>query len=238
VSALGTILVVEDERAAAHMAKTILDEAGFSVRQAKDAEEALAGLKKSLPDVVLLDVELPGMSGFKFLEGVRKDPRTAALPVILLTVLDGVGNKVKGLNLGADDYLVKPYSAKELLARIGTILRRIRTGYAAPEGDAPVDPNLIVSGPIALDLQRWEATVDGKRTRLTLSEFKLLALLIKRKGFVLSYEVLAESLDAESGKETSSEALYAHVKNLRRHLGEHGSRIETVHGIGYKFVEP
>jgi len=224
----GKILIVDDAKDIAKLVQTVLSDAGFKTQHVADADSAFACLKTEPFDLMLLDVELGGISGLHLLEMVRKEPRTAHLPVILLTVLGSESQKVRGLGVGADDYVVKPFSGKELLARVQALLRRSRRA-AQPE-------DILEAGGVAVDLNRQEVAVKGKRVRLTPMEFQLLAFLVKHKGYVLSYQTLSESL-SEGMQVMTSETLYAHVKNLRKSLGDAGKMIETIHGIGYKFIE-
>lgn len=224
----GRVLVVDDSKDIAKLVLSVVSEAGYSCEHAKNADAAFAKLQQESYDLMLLDVEMGGISGLKLLEMIRKEPRTANLPVILLTVLSSETHKVRGLAAGADDYLVKPFSSKELVARIEALLRRTRR-VESPD-------QILSGGGVSVDLGRREAAVKGERVKLTVIEFNLLALLLSRKGYVLSYQALSDNL-SEGAKVMTSETLYAHVKNLRRSLGEAGERIETVHGLGYKFVD-
>ena len=222
-----SLLLVDDDHNIAALVCTALAEEGYKVFYAKDADSAVAYLKKETVDLLLLDIELPGISGMKLLELLKQDGRTAAIPVIMLTVLGNEAAKVQGLKSGADDYLVKPFSKKELAARVEAVLRRLR------HSDQPI--RRIETDDICLDLDQREVTVKGKRVVLTPAEFDLLRMFVERRGYVFSYRMLADSL-AQSGKEVTSESLYVHVNNLRRKLGASGKRIETVHGIGYKLA--
>ena len=224
----GHILIVDDAKDIAKLVQSILTDAGFKTTHVADADSAVARLKSDTYDLILLDIELGGISGLHLLEMLRKDPRTARMPVILMTVLGSESQKVRGLGAGADDYVVKPFSGKELLARVQALLRRSRSA-AQPE-------DVIESGGVTLDLNRREVAVKGKRVKLTTMEFDFLALLVKHKGYVLSYRTLSETL-SQGAQVMNSETLYAHIKNLRRSLGDAGKLIETVHGVGYKFVE-
>ena len=221
-----TVLVIDDDREVIDLIEPTLKDAGYRVRVAKNADQGFTLLTSDIVDLILLDVQLPGLSGFKFIEILKQEPRTAALPVLMLTSRKSESDKVTGLHAGADDYLTKPFSMRELLARVQALLRRSRH-------EGRVD-RLLEAGGIRIDLDAREAAVDGKRVDLRRTEFDLLVRLIQRSGQVLTYQVLSEAL-SEGSKIMTSGNLHSQVKNLRDKLGAAGERIETVHGIGYKF---
>ena len=225
----GTILLVDDETEIADLAKEILVKGGYRVKHVRDADAAIAFFKSDSADVALLDIEMPGISGIKLLKLLREDEKTADMPIIMITVLGDEANRIRGLQAGADDYLGKPFSPKELLARVEALLRR---AHRAAQGS-----RVLQAGPIAIDVDRQEVSVAGERVKLTQAEFSLLSVLASRKGFVLTYQALSDVLSS-GGRIMTSENLYAHVKNLRRQLGKAGDMIETVHGVGYKLVTP
>jgi two-component system phosphate regulon response regulator PhoB len=222
----GAVLVLDDDPAVREVVQRALRAAGYRVRTASDADEGFSILGKETIDALVLDVSLPGLSGLKFLELLRKEERTAALPVLMLTSRKTEDDKVAGLAGGADDYLTKPFSAKELCARVDALLRRTRR-------PAPVSRVLERSG-IRVDLDGREVRVGSKRIELRPAEFDLLVHLIDHPGQVLTYQVLSEALST-GGRIMTSENLYSHAKNLRQSLGAAGGNIETVYGIGYKF---
>ena len=224
----GQILVVEDDASIGELVLTVLSQAGFRCRHVRSADAAAALLLREKVDLLLLDIGLPGISGIKLLQAVREEPGTAGLPVILISSRNRPVDKVAGLRAGADDYLGKPFTIAELLARAEAVLRRVDRPV---EGLGPLE-----GGGVRLDLDRQEASVSGERVALRPLEFKLLSVLMRRKGFVFSYAALSEAL-SEGGKVMTSENLYAQTKNLRRALGRSGRLIETVHGVGYKFAE-
>ena len=221
-----TILIVDDDPEVIELLGPALKAAGYKVRAAVGADQAFAVLTGDAVDLVLLDYQLPGISGLKLLEILKQDPRTATLPVIMQTTRGAEADKVAGLKTGADDYLTKPFSIKELLARVEALLRRSR--HQGRTG------RVMEAGGIRVDLDSREVTVKDKTAELTLIEFDLLVRFIQRPGQVLTYQVLSEAL-SEGSRIMASENLYSHVKNLRRKLGSAGKRIETVYGIGYKF---
>ena len=221
-----TILIVDDDPGVAELLGPALKEAGYKVRTAASADQAFAVLTGDMVDLLLLDYQLPGISGLKLLEILKQDPRTAGLPVIMQTTRGAEADKVAGLKTGADDYLAKPFSIKELLARVEALLRRAR--HQGRTG------RVMEAAGIRVDLDSREVTAKGKMAELTGIEFDLLVRLIQRPGQVLTYQILSEAL-SEGSRIMTSENLYSHVKNLRRKLGPGGERIETVYGVGYKF---
>lgn len=207
------------------MKEALLKE-GYQVKHVEDADSAYALLQHQSFDLVLLDINLPGISGLKLLELLKQEPKTASLPVIISSIRGDESNKVKGLEIGADDYMVKPTSLKELQARVKALLRRTqRSGQMS---------NIVESNGIRLDLDRQEAWVEGQRLELTQVEFQILILLIKRQGMLLSYQVLSEVISS-GAKDITSQTVYVHINNLRKKLGRKGRLIETVYGMGYKF---
>lgn len=219
-----SILVVDDDPGMSKFICTSLEEAGYKAHRAKDVSGGLAKLKNEKIDLLILDIELPGLSGLQMLELLKKDAATAKLPVIMLTVKNEEAFKLKGLKGGADDYLTKPFSPKELVARIEAILRRSR----------PVahDQVLQAAG-LRLDLARREASYKGKSIDLRPAEFDLLAALVRHAGKVLSHKDAGAALP--SG-EIKPEGLHTHVKNIRTKVGN-ADLIETVHGLGYRLSD-
>lgn len=220
----GTILIVDDDKAVASVLKVTLKE--YKVKHVLDADAAYRLLRSEKFDVILLDYNLPGISGMTLLELLKKEPETAGIPVIMMTVKADEKTKVKGLESGCDDYIVKPFSAEEVLARIHAVLRRVHQGGRLQ--------NVLQSGKIRVDVDNREASVEGKRLELTPGEFRLLAALIRRKGMILSFQTLSEAVG--EGRDVTSETIYVYVNGLRKKLGKHASTIETVHGVGYKFL--
>ena len=219
------ILVVEDDRAIASFVRKVLEDNDFVSEHAKDADRALEYLKSTTPRLMILDLDLPGLSGTQLCEIIRKDPKLAPLPILMLTVLGGEKQRIRGLQAGADDYLAKPFAPQELVERIKAILRRVER----PEGGAP----LSAQG-IEVDLDRHEVKVGGKLATLRPKEYEILVALMRRPGRVMSPQALVETvwgLDAAVTKHTVSE----HIKNLRKALGKGGDAIETVLEAGYKF---
>ena len=220
----GTILVVEDEQSIASLVRTYLERDGFQVVHVRSGEDALTELPRHPIRLIVLDIGLPGIDGFEVCRRVRAKDRT---PIIMLTARDDEVDRVAGLEVGADDYVPKPFSPRELAARVKAVLRR-----AEPQAEA----SLIVLGPIVLDAAARETRVDGREVELTAKEFDLLRHLMENPGVVLSREVL---LDRVWGITYPGETrtVDVHVGQLRKKLGLPDA-IRTVRGVGYKAVAP
>jgi DNA-binding response OmpR family regulator len=222
------ILIVEDDPDIALSLRLKLErDGGFAV---ETAEDGAAGLRAALtrpPDLVLLDVNLPGMDGFEVCRHLRKDPATAATPVIMLTARIDESDRVAGLDLGADDYITKPFSPKEALARIRAVLRRSDRSAEGPES--------LADGALRIDVGARRAEVDSRDLGLTRKEFDLLVELIRKQGRVLTRERLLETVwGYDYPGETRT--VDVHVRRLRQKLGAPADeRIETVVGVGYRY---
>lgn len=215
-----SILIVEDDDEIAAALVAYLARAGYRPRRAADGPEALAAYHRERPDLLLLDVMLPGLSGFEVLQLVREE---ASTPVIILTARTYEADLLHGFRLGADDYVTKPFRPLEVVARVDAVLRR-----AAPHAGV-----LRGHGGLCLDPQRHDARLNGAALDLTPSEFILLRTLLRDPGRTFNRDRLAAHL---TGEGASERAVDSHIKNLRRKLGPvHG--IETVHGIGYRYAE-
>ncbi len=228
----GKILVVDDERKIVDLVRTYLERDGYQVIEAYDGRLALDTFKRETPDLVILDVMLPGMDG---LEVCREIRRSSSVPVIMLTARSEDVDKLVGLEIGADDYITKPFSPRELVARVRAVLRRTRVA-AAP----PVSKSRLTLGDLTLDEERFEATCHKVPLPLTPAEFHILAVMARSPGRVFSRSQL---LDAALGEtyEGYERTIDVHIKNLRHKLkaggGEGKCLIVTVHGIGYKIQE-
>ncbi|HEV8403642.1 MAG TPA: response regulator transcription factor [Candidatus Limnocylindrales bacterium] len=223
-----TILVVDDEPKIATLARDYLEHAGFAVLTAGDGPSALTTIRQRRPDLVVLDLGLPGLDG---LDVTRELRRGSTIPIVMLTARDDELDKLLGLELGADDYLTKPFSPRELVARVRAVLRR---------ADRPPDAaETIRAGDVVLDLPRMRAEVSGTVVDLTPTEFQLLATMAARPGRIFTR---AQLLDALHGIafETYERAIDSHIKNLRRKV-EPDPRspryILTVYGVGYRFAD-
>ena len=223
------ILVVDDDFALQRMVRLVLEKEGHSVRTADSAEIALVELRKKVPDLLLLDVRMPGMSGFDLCRKLREDEAFKDLPVIFLTSKGEEPNRVLGLEIGGDDYIVKPFSAPELLARIKTVFRRI--------GKAEASPERLTAGPIEADAGERLAFIDGKPMPLTSKEFDLLYLFLRKRRRALGRALIMEEVWQREYTGTTR-TLDTHVNSLRRKLGPLGSCIQTVENTGYRWMDP
>jgi two-component system, OmpR family, phosphate regulon response regulator PhoB len=223
------ILVVDDEPDISALVAYHLARASYRVRTAPDGAEALRAVESQMPDLVVLDLMLPGYSGLEVLRELRRRPETSALPVILLTARREEQDRIEGLELGADDYVSKPFSPQELILRVGAVLRRVRQ----QEG-AEVGTKVTRVGPFTIDPGAVRVDVEGRDLELTPTEFRLLQILMERRGRVQSRRKLLESVwDVTANIATRTVDM--HVQRLRTKLGEHGDWIETVRGFGYRF---
>ncbi len=220
------ILVVEDEKDLVRLIRYNLEKEHFRVISANDAETGLTMLKKQKPDLVILDIMLPKMDGLDFLRTVRKESQ---VPVVLLTAKRSELDRILGLKLGADDYIVKPFSVGELHARVEALLRRVTAPLNAG------DRKPVTVGAIEVDFDRHEIKVKGKRTDLTPKEFELLKLLIEANGKVLSRDQLLERIWGH-GKdmEIDTRTVDQHIARLRHKLRTESQRIATVTNFGYQ----
>ncbi|HKG18256.1 MAG TPA: response regulator transcription factor [Candidatus Limnocylindrales bacterium] len=226
-----TILVVDDEPKIASLARDYLEHAGFAVTVAADGRAALDTIRRTRPDLVVLDLGLPEVDGLDVTREVR---RTSAVPIVMLTARDDEIDKLLGLELGADDYLTKPFSPRELVARVRAVLRRSESA-----GSAEAGREVIRAGDLVLDVPRMGAEIGGRRIDLTPTEFQLLATLAAQPGRIFTR---AQLLDAVHGVafESYERAIDTHIKNIRRKLEPDPRRpqhVLTVYGVGYRFAD-
>lgn len=230
------ILAIDDEEHILELLSYNLESNGFRVLTAESGEEGLEILRKEAVDLVLLDIMLPGMDGLELLKRIRKNPVTAELPVIMLTAKSEEINKVLGLEVGADDYISKPFGIYELVARVKAVLRRSErnrdTGAITEEQD-----EIIAIDDIVINNTTHEVMIDGKEVELALKEFELLYVLAKHRTRVFSREAL---LDKIWGYEYAGETrtVDVHIRNLRKKIEKNDDKpkyIKTVRGVGYKF---
>ena len=220
-----TILIVEDELDLQQILAYNLEHAGYAVRVAGTGREALRLAQDEPPQLVLLDLKLPDMPGTQICKQLKEDPRTQAVPVVMLTARGEESDRVLGFELGADDYVVKPFSVRELLLRTQAILRR----HAVPAED------VLAVRELRLDRAAHRVWADEREIKLTALEFRLLQLLLEERGRVLTRGLLLEkvwNIDAE----ITTRTVDTHVKRLREKLGSSGDYIETVRGVGYRFL--
>jgi two-component system phosphate regulon response regulator PhoB len=223
------VLIVEDERDLAELIDFNLRAAGFSTRVASTGEAALTAIREQPADVVLLDLMLPDMPGVEVCRQLRANPATRELLIVMLTAKGEETDRVRGFEVGADDYVTKPFSVRELVLRLKAILRR---GAPSREGSAP-----LMLGPLTLDMAAHRFYVDGREVALTALEFRLLEYLMARVGLVQSRERLLEEVwGLSSALETRT--IDTHVMRLRDKLGPARNLLETVRGVGYRLVEP
>ena len=219
------ILVVDDEPDIVALVAYHLAKAGFRISTATTGEDAIEQAKRELPSLVVLDLMLPGASGFDVLESLRRNDTTRNVGVLMLTARNDEPDRVRGLTLGADDYLTKPFSSAELVLRVKAILRRLGAG-ASP------DDTLEIEG-IVINRSAHEVTVDGTPVELTPTEFKLLLLLAERRGRVQARANLLQAV-WEAAPDIQTRTVDMHVQRLRSKLGAYGDLIETVRGFGYR----
>ena len=224
--ARGRILVIDDEKDLIELVRYNLEKEGFLVRGARDGESGLSAAIKELPDLVVVDLMLPGVDGLDVCRALRFDKRTARIPIIMLTAKSAESDRILGLELGADDYVTKPFSPRELVARIKAVLRRTSVPQAPSE--------VIRRGSLIIDLAKRAISCAGEVIVLTATEFKLVQFLATRPGRVFSR---AELIDGVLGRDVAVEdrTIDVHITGLRKKLGGCGDWIETVRGFGYRF---
>jgi two-component system phosphate regulon response regulator PhoB len=224
------VLVVDDEPDITALVAYHLAKAGFRVSTAANGPDALKAAREERPDVIILDVMLPGVSGYDVLAELRRQDETRDVGVIMLTARREEADRIRGLSLGADDYLTKPFSPAELALRVNALLRRL--------GAPPVSAGATLAvGPIVIDRSAHRVSVGGKEIELTATEYKLLLTLIERQGRVQTRPQLLETV-WEAQPDIQTRTVDMHVQRLRSKLGSAGHMIETVRGFGYRFRSP
>ena len=222
------ILVVDDEPDALELIEFNLKAAGFLVVTAADGAQALKKARAGLPNLVLLDLMLPEIDGLEVCKQLRRDPATAAIPVIMLTAKAAEIDRVLGLELGADDYVTKPFSPRELVLRIKSLLRRFQSPDEKKEQ--------LRFGDLCVDIPRHQITVKGRRIELTSTEFKLITVLAQRRGRVQSREQLLRDV-WEYDTMIDTRTVDTHMRRVREKLGPAAKHLETIRGVGYRFAE-
>ena len=222
------ILVVDDERDLAELVAMNLQRNGYEVITAHDGATGLDLARKQKPDLVVLDVMMPGLSGRDVTLALKQDPDTANMPILMLTAKTEETDSIVGLSLGADDYVTKPFSMKVLIARIAAVLRR--------KASAEPAHSMLAAGPIAVDQSKHEVTVQGKPINLTPTEFKLLTAILSAKGRVLSRDQL---MDRAMGADVfvTDRAIDVHITAVRKKLGDFAWMVHTVRGVGYRLLD-
>jgi two-component system, OmpR family, alkaline phosphatase synthesis response regulator PhoP len=222
------ILIVDDEKDIIKMLDYNLKKEGFRVVAADDGEEALDMAQREHPDLVLLDLMLPGMDGLEVCKGLKKESKTALIPIIMLTAKSQESDKVVGLELGADDYVTKPFSPRELIARVKAVLRRSKEDQKTPE--------VLKIGSLEIDFSKIQVRVKSKPIELTSKEFELLRTLVKAKGRVLSRDFLLDTIwGFDHAVEIQTRTVDVHITTLRKKLKDEAKRIITVKNYGYRF---
>ncbi len=220
------IAVVDDEQDIVDLITHHLEKERFKVEPFYDGESILEYIKKTKPDLIILDLMLPGIDGLEVTKLMKKDEQTSSIPIIMLTAKGTETDKVVGLELGADDYIVKPFSPREFVARVKTVLRRNEARQQASK--------IIEIGDLKIDLSKYQVMINKKKIDLTPTEFKLLSILVSRPGWVFNRDQLLNEL-WDFDKVVIDRTVDVHIRNLRKKLGKFGNYIESMRGIGYKF---
>ena len=223
------ILVIEDNPDIAALLRHYLERSGHAVDHFDSGREVLARVRPAPPDLVILDVMLPGMDGLLVCQALRGDPATAAIPIIMLTARGEEADRIRGLELGADDYITKPFSPKELVARVAALLRRVERPVAAAR--------ILRYGPLTMDLDRHQVLVGTEEVRLTAKEFLLLQYLLEHSGRVLSRDLLLSDVwgyQYTGGTRTVD----VHVRRLREKIPLFSTALTTIKQFGYKLEDP
>jgi DNA-binding response OmpR family regulator len=222
------IAIIDDEEDILELVSFHLEKEGYNVKKFTNGKDFIESLKVNIPDLIVLDIMLPDMSGYDICKFIKNHKQYASIKIIMLSAKGEIIDKVLGLELGAEDYLAKPFSPKELVARVRAVLRR---------GDLKEDNSDIIKvGDIVLDSGKVKVSVNGKEVNLTATEFKLLKLFFENKGYVFSRESLLDYLWNED-KFVLDRTIDVHIRNLRKKLGESGNIIKSIRGIGYKVEE-
>ncbi len=222
----GTILVIDDERDLVELVRVNLEKEGYDVIAATDGQSGIEVITRHKCDLIVLDLMMPGMDGLEVCRKLRGDARLSRTPILMLTARATEADKIVGLEMGADDYMIKPFSPRELVARVKAILRR--------SAMAEETPDIVRQGALLIDINRHEVHFKGKPVQLTATEFRILEFLASRPGRVLSRN---DIIDAALGRDTAvfDRTIDVHITAIRRKLEAGGDEIETIRGFGYKF---
>lgn len=223
------IAVVDDEPDIVELVKINLEKADYKVKGFSSGQELFDFLKKYTPDLIVLDVMLPDTDGFEICKSLKKEKKTSSIPVIMLTAKSDEMDKILGLEFGADDYVTKPFSPRELVARVKAILRRLET-------KAEKKDYININNTIQIDLQKYKVFVKEKEITLTTTEFRILTILADHRGWVLSRDQLLDQLWGDE-KIVVDRTIDVHIRHLREKLGEYGDYIKNIRGVGYKLEE-
>lgn len=223
------ILIVDDEPDILRVVKDVLESEHYDVQVAKNALETFRRLKDFVPDCIVLDLKLPGIDGLEICRTLKSDDKYRLIPILILSTKSEETDKILGLELGADDYVTKPFSSGELVARIKAILRRRNIAQED-------SPSMISSGDLEMDMTEHTVRIKGKHVDLSPKEFELLYMLMKKKGKALNRRFFIESIWGYEYFGTTR-TVDVHVNGLREKLGKHGSKIKTIEGTGYKFED-
>jgi two-component system phosphate regulon response regulator PhoB len=229
------VLVVEDEPDIAALIAYQLTREGFRVETASNGTDALSSVNREVPDLVVLDRMLPGLSGDEVLQTLRKERETKAIPILVLTAKKEQEDRIAGFELGADDYLTKPFSPRELVLRVQAILRRFQ------ESTSQTGARIIKAGPVSIDVNSHTAMLDGEECPLTPTEYRLLLSLVERQGRTQTRQQLLErawSVESHISDRIQTRTVDMHIRRLRAKLGRVGHWVETVRGFGYRFKIP
>jgi two-component system phosphate regulon response regulator PhoB len=223
------VLVVDDEEDILELVEYNLAKNGFQVTCVTTGEDALKAARSQSPDTVVLDLMLPGTDGLEVCRQLKTDPRTKAIPIVMLTARGEESDVISGLEMGADDYVTKPFSPKVLVARVKAVLRR--------KADEPADEGSVIRHDgLTIHPGRHEVLVDGNRVEMTFTEFRILHLLAKRPGWVMTRTQIVDGVQGQDVAVTDR-SVDVHIVALRRKLGPYGEHIETVRGVGYRFKD-
>lgn len=222
------VVVVDDEPDIVELVELHLNKAGFKVKSFENAEDLFKFIKTATPDIFILDLMLPDADGFEICKYLKKEDKFSSIPVIMLTARSDEMDKILGLELGADDYVTKPFSPRELVARVKAVLRR--------EDKSTKTQKVKVGESLVIDLQKYDVYVNDRKVELTSTEFKILKLLSERKGWVYARDQILDYLGVQD-KGVLDRTVDVHIKNLREKLEDAGKYIKNIRGVGYKLVD-
>lgn len=222
------IAIIEDEPDISRLVAHHLTKANFDVKEFQSADAFYEFLDESVPDLIVLDLMLPDADGFDICKNLKNNDKYSNVPIIMLTAKSEEIDKILGLELGADDYITKPFSPRELAARVKAVLRRV-------DGKKVTEKN-IIGDILEIDLQKFEVTVDGEKIDLTSTEFKILRVLVQHRGWVFTRDQILDDIWGNE-KVVLDRTVDVHIKNLREKLGKAGKFIKNIRGVGYKLEE-